>query len=385
MDAYNIATQTIPFVWDVISKPWEVDLCGEQEDGLLTSGCRAKIPPVAAATISPTPVYVGYTVTFDASGSADEYDAVSDLSVRWDFDGDGTFDTDWDTNKQATYTFYNTGAYTARLKIMDTDGLVGAIIIGVNVKPVGTQGLARHIKVFRDILPWESNAFETVMASLGYTEGTGSKQYEILSSSEMATNIILPGQDLVVIMNDQDQDYYNNISASYERIERFLANGGAMLWEACDEGWNTGSMASAGLSLPKGVTYTFNLDETNYNVLSGSTLMSGLPETLTGNYASHEYFTNLPSDAVVYMEDTYGHATMFEYSPFGLGSVIVTGNPLEWGYDSVDSYTIGLVYPNLFTYILGDDTATLSNQAIAYKLKKIKSYDKEKGSSAGKK
>jgi uncharacterized protein (TIGR02145 family) len=80
------------------------------------------IPPTADFTVSPD---VGTTQTlfqFNASGCHDEEDDEDDLEVRWDFDGDGTWDTDWSTDKMASHQYSTLAIYSAVLEVRDTDG-----------------------------------------------------------------------------------------------------------------------------------------------------------------------------------------------------------------------------------------------------------------------
>jgi hypothetical protein len=229
---------------------------------------------------------------------------------------------------------------------------VGSMVYSVNVQAQRAQGAANHIKVFRDGLPWDSSAFETVMADNGYTSGSGANQYEILTSDQMSSVIMTPGEDMVIIMNDQDQTFYDNLAANYSRFQRFIDNGGVILWEACDNGWAGGSMAAAGLTLPGGVTYSSNYDPTNYVVNTTSALTSGLTTTvLTGNYSSHENFSNLPENTTIYTTDTKNLPTLIEFK-LNSGWVILTGQPLEWGYDRLESYSIGELYPLIYNYVL---------------------------------
>ena len=353
LKAYDAVTTTVPFFWDYYTAPWEKFLVGTQTNGLLTENfVNNLVPPIPSLIkISPQDVYVGDAVSFDASGSTDDKTPSNMLEVRLDFNGDTTFDTNWTTVKLTDHAYANPGAYSVILEVRDSDGQVARYILNVNVKTRGLQGLARHIKLFRDLVPWApSSAFEQVMADLGYTEGFGEYQYEILSSSSMASNIMRPGWDFVVISNDQPQTFYNNLSASIGRFDLFLNNGGAMLWEACDQGWNLGSMANAGVVIPGGVIYSFLFDNNNLVAYPESVLMSGLPPTLTGYYSSHEFFTNLPPGAVVYITNTSGGATLLEYH-HGSGSIMLSGNPLEWGYDRISQYSMGLLYPRVFAYV----------------------------------
>lgn len=352
LDSYNAANVYIPFVWDLITQPNDVEFCMSQEAGVLSSTCQ-QIPPTAVITkLSPATVHVGDTVVFDASQSSDDNTSLNSLQVRWDFDGDGVFDTGWSTSKQASYSYSTQGADTVRLEVMDSDGLVGQSVYTISVSATTAAGTATHIKEFQDLPPWNTTSFQDTMAANGYSVGPGTHQYEILSSTEFATDLLVPGQDLVVIANDQPQTFYDHLSQSISRLDRFIQNGGVVIWGACDLGWNMGSMQSAGITaLPGNVGFQARFDYTNYNVDPTSQLMSGLPNTLTGTYASHEHFSNLPAGSVVYTVDTSEDPTLIEYK-YGSGWMIVTGQPLEYNVKyNVDS--MGLLYSRLFNYVLG--------------------------------
>ncbi|MEI2770837.1 MAG: PKD domain-containing protein [Candidatus Competibacter sp.] len=351
LKAYDAVNVTIPFVWDwLFMQPTE--FCINQNNGILTATCQF-IPPTAIITkISPNEVYVGDTVVFDASRSFDDIDGVGSLMVRWDFNGDGVYDTDWSTEKTGKYSYKNVGAYDVRLQVIDKDNLIGQTVFTVVVRASNAGGTATHIKAFRDVLPWDTTSFEITMAANGYTAGSGEKQYEILPSSAFATGILTPGTDLVVITNDQDQTFYNNLANNLSRLDRFIQNGGIVIWGACDEGWHYGSMAAAGINaLPGGVQYMALYDQINYNVNLTTTLMTGLPSTLSGTYASHEHFLNVPVGSIVYMKDTANYPTLAEYK-YGSGWMMLTGQPLEYNV-VYNTNSMGVIYPRLFNYVLG--------------------------------
>ena len=224
-------------------------------------------------------------------------------------------------------------------------------------------GTARRIVVFADdIQPWDTNAFTDTMTANGYTPGINNGQYSVISSNQMASAEIIPGKDLVIIMNDQTQTFYNALADSMEKINSFVLNGGVILFEASDRGWNDGSMDAAGITeLPGGVTFGYNYDNTNINVNPNSTLMTGLGSVLEGNYASHESFDNLPVGTTIYTTDTNGKATLVEYK-HGLGWVILTGQPLEHGYEN--GLTIGTIYPKLYNYVLGNISDDLRSRSV---------------------
>ncbi|PID26761.1 MAG: hypothetical protein CR982_08520 [Candidatus Cloacimonadota bacterium] len=81
-------------------------------------------PPVAEFTISPENGTVETEFTFDASLSSDQEDSIENLMVRWDFDGDNQFDTEWSNEKTATHTYSAVGIYTAKLEVKDSGELI---------------------------------------------------------------------------------------------------------------------------------------------------------------------------------------------------------------------------------------------------------------------
>jgi formylglycine-generating enzyme required for sulfatase activity len=79
--------------------------------------------PTASFTVSPASGTIDTVFHFDASGSSDAQDAVSTLQVRWDWENDGTWDTDWSATKTASHQYGTIGTETIRLSVKDTEGL----------------------------------------------------------------------------------------------------------------------------------------------------------------------------------------------------------------------------------------------------------------------
>jgi len=92
--------------------------------------------PTASFVVNPESGTVETTYQFDASGCHDEQDDASLLQVRWDFDGDGSWDTDWNTDKMATHQFSDSRIYNAKMVVRDTEGLEMIIIRNVSVLDV---------------------------------------------------------------------------------------------------------------------------------------------------------------------------------------------------------------------------------------------------------
>jgi parallel beta-helix repeat protein len=74
--------------------------------------------------------------TFDASGSWDFEDPSESLEVRWDWDGDGTWDTDWSTTKVVDHQFAQAGEYNITVIVRDSLGQTDALSMGVTVSGV---------------------------------------------------------------------------------------------------------------------------------------------------------------------------------------------------------------------------------------------------------
>lgn len=115
-----------PFLWDLAFAPWKVEYWIKQTDGVIERSEEFKplIPPIASLSISPAKLYVGDIVTFDASGSRDLQS--KELKYRFDFDGDGKWDRDWSPESKVIAKYQNSGSYTAKVEVMDEDGLTGS-------------------------------------------------------------------------------------------------------------------------------------------------------------------------------------------------------------------------------------------------------------------
>jgi hypothetical protein len=66
----------------------------------------------------------GVQIEFDASGSHDFCDTDDELLVRFDYEGDGVWDTDFQTQKIVNYAYKKPGDYVPTIEVKDTTGLV---------------------------------------------------------------------------------------------------------------------------------------------------------------------------------------------------------------------------------------------------------------------
>lgn len=89
--------------------------------------------PDADFLVSPENGSVGTIFHFDASGCSDEEDETSELKVRWDWENDGDWDTQYSTNKEAAHVYSSAGNYTVTLEVIDTEGAMDLTSEQINV------------------------------------------------------------------------------------------------------------------------------------------------------------------------------------------------------------------------------------------------------------
>lgn len=106
-------------------------------------------PPTAAFSVTPQSGDTQTWFFLDASGSIDLEEGTQPLSVRWDWEGDGLFDTVWTTTKTATHLYPQAGSYEIHCEVRDSSGLSNVtsrpIIVTTATLPEKTpSGIAIH-------------------------------------------------------------------------------------------------------------------------------------------------------------------------------------------------------------------------------------------------
>jgi hypothetical protein len=109
-------------------------------DGLsasVTQNVLSGWPPTATFTITQT----GWAdFEFDASASDDVEDDPADLEVRWDWEGDGVWDTGvYSVTDIVTHTYDHVGRYWPTIQVEDTDGVISTLSKQVDVIPSATS------------------------------------------------------------------------------------------------------------------------------------------------------------------------------------------------------------------------------------------------------
>jgi uncharacterized protein (TIGR02145 family) len=89
---------------------------------------------VASFTVTPDSGTTTTIFNFDASGCSDVEDPVNDLQVRWDWENDGTWDTNYSTIKTATHQYSKIGTFTIKMQVKDTGNLTDIYTQQITVK-----------------------------------------------------------------------------------------------------------------------------------------------------------------------------------------------------------------------------------------------------------
>jgi len=98
-------------------------------------------PPKPAFVVEPSNSGTVETIfVFDASGTTDEFDKTADVLVHWDFNNDGTWDTDWmSAVSKVTNKFNRAGVYSVVLEAKNSLGLVSSVRLAVEVTNIGGE------------------------------------------------------------------------------------------------------------------------------------------------------------------------------------------------------------------------------------------------------
>jgi RHS repeat-associated protein len=225
----------------------------------------------------------------------------------------------------------------------------------INNKEGLGENSARDSRAQADVLliknknPWDSSANEIVLSDLGIS-------YKVVTI-ESATSMDLSNYKLIIVANDQNDDFYRTLSKIRTELELFVMNGGTLLYGICDAGWGSGY---SDLSIP-GDIQLGNVDYQKYNYIvdTNHPIVTGLltnepPLTnsqLYNNYASHRYFelSSLPSDTNIILNAGDNKPTLIEY-PMGNGIVIASTLTWEHSYSTYSNYFGRKAFDDLLLY-----------------------------------
>ena len=111
-----------------------------QFEQLIASATSNNTPPTAIFSVLPASGTTSTNFAFDASDCTDNETPTNQLEVRWDFDGNGTWDTNWDTDKTQNHQYGSEATYTAKLEVKDNEGLTDQYTKSITVNNGGGTG-----------------------------------------------------------------------------------------------------------------------------------------------------------------------------------------------------------------------------------------------------
>jgi uncharacterized protein (TIGR02145 family) len=115
--------------------------CKKENDTNGNNNDNPNNPPTASFTINPSSGLVTTNFLFDASASSDNESLVTELKVRWDWENDGTWDTEYSTVKTANHQYSDEGTYVVVLEVIDVPGLTKTTTKTLNVFGSGADTL----------------------------------------------------------------------------------------------------------------------------------------------------------------------------------------------------------------------------------------------------
>ncbi len=93
------------------------------------------LPPVARIRAGSIFGNINSQFYFDSWASSDDSLPPSELQVRWDFDGNGFWDTPYSTDKVVYHQYESAGEYNIRLQVRDNEGLISIDTKLIHVSP----------------------------------------------------------------------------------------------------------------------------------------------------------------------------------------------------------------------------------------------------------
>lgn len=276
--------------------------------------------PTASFTVTPNSGDTATLFIFDASACSDKQDTASALQVRWDWENDGTWDTDYSATKTITHQYVKAGAITIKLKVRDTDGLTAMCTRQIFVdEPSGATGTMTDFdgNVYRTIKIgtqwWMAENLKVTHYRNGdeIAQATLRMEWENISTGAYCTyqndanNTAIYG--LLYnwfAVNDSrkiaPQGWHVPRDEEWKKLEMFLgmkqSSADSLYWRGADEGGKLKATGTTYWNAPnKGAT-----DESGFSALPGGYCDICLCFDLLGNSAIFWSSTEFNSDGVWY-------------------------------------------------------------------------------------
>ena len=119
------------FVW--VNKNMTKLIAGHGSGSIYFFNLTINNAPVADFDIVPPTGDLLTAFEFNATTTYDHENESSVLEIRWDFNGDGIWDTTWSADKVAQHSYSSTGNYTVFLEVRDGNGMTSVATRNVSV------------------------------------------------------------------------------------------------------------------------------------------------------------------------------------------------------------------------------------------------------------
>ena len=206
---------------------------------------RINTPPSGVLTVFP---YAGDTTTiftFDASKSTDAEDIKEKLTVRWDWNNDGIWDTDFQSEFKALYRFSTKGMNYIRMELFDSDGLSVILSDSVRVFPIPVKGSMTD--------PRDGQKYETVYLERNWWMAESLKYGSVICSDSLQKD---NGVVETYAYNNDFQNIaeYGGLYSWYEAMQYTNMEKGQGI---CPPGWHIPSFEEWSIIAPFNLPYLF--------------------------------------------------------------------------------------------------------------------------------
>ncbi len=173
--AWSLLQDTHPYLLSEWQRLWELPYgCPyiEFRNGTYTQ-------PVASFTVGPADGNEYTTFEFNASTSSDVETGSNDLIVRWDWENDGEWDTEWLADKVADHKYGIIGTYTAKLEVCDGDGMLDTTTRQVTVNDGTSPLTVISLSGKQGINGWYTSKVNMTLSATDANSGVASTKYWI--------------------------------------------------------------------------------------------------------------------------------------------------------------------------------------------------------------
>jgi uncharacterized protein (TIGR02145 family) len=249
--------------------------------------------------------------SFDASSCSDNEDAVYLLEVRWDWENDGVWDTNYSTSKTAAHQYNTEGTITINLEVKDKDGLTGSTTQKIIVSDTNTGTMTDQ----------DGNVYQTVLIGNQWWMAENLKAIHYRNGDAIPN--VSDGTEWENLTTGAYCAYDNNESNA--DIYGYLYN-----WYAVDD---TRNIAPEGWHIPTETEW-----QTLIDYLGGVSVAGGkMKEAGTTHWASpNDYATNESGSTALpggrFPTDIYEFLQIYFSASFWSSTEIIEDIWTAWGY-----------------------------------------------------